>query len=108
MPYFNAPVFFGQRHIAPWLPQLSAQYPKLQIDLSLTDDFINPHYYATDITLELTPYDSVFHAHVFGEQTHHLAASPAYIATQGKLQVPADLQLLNLLVSNFNSAKRVL
>ncbi|KAA0929237.1 LysR family transcriptional regulator [Psychrobacter sp. ANT_H56B] len=88
----NAPVFFGQRHIAPWLPQLSAQYPKLQIDLSLTDDFIDPHHYATDVIFRIgTLHDSAFHARIFGEQTYHLAASPSYINTHGKLQVPADL-----------------
>ena len=88
----NAPIFFGQRHIAPWLPQLSAQYPKLQIDLSLTDDFIDPHHYATDVIFRIgTLHDSAFHARIFGEQTYHLVASPAYISTHGKLQVPADL-----------------
>ena len=39
----NAPVYFGQRHIAPWLPELAARHPKLQFDLMLTDDFIDPH-----------------------------------------------------------------
>ena len=88
----NAPVFFGQRHIAPWLPQLSVQYPKLQIDLTLTDDFIDPHHYATDVIFRIgTLHDSAFHARIFGEQTYHLAASPAYIRTHGKLQIPADL-----------------
>jgi len=88
----NAPIFFGQRHIAPWLPQLSAQYPKLKIDLTLTDDFIDPHHYATDVIFRIgTLNDSTFHARIFGEQTYHLAASPAYISTHGKLQVPADL-----------------
>ena len=88
----NAPIFFGQRHIAPWLPQLSAQYPRLQIDLTLTDDFIDPHHYATDVIFRIgTLNDSAFHARIFGEQTYHLAASPAYISTHGKLQVPADL-----------------
>ncbi len=38
----NAPVYFGQRHIAPWLPELAARHPKLQFDLTLTDDFIDP------------------------------------------------------------------
>jgi DNA-binding transcriptional LysR family regulator len=88
----NAPVFFGQRYIAPWLPQLSAQYPKLQIDLTLTDDFIDPHHYATDVVFRIgTLNDSGFHARIFGEQIYHLAASPAYLRTHGKLQTPADL-----------------
>ncbi len=88
----NAPVFFGQRHIAPWLPQLSAQYPKLQIDLTLTDDFIDPHHDATDVIFRIgTLNDSAFHARIFGEQTYHLAATAEYINRHPELQTPADL-----------------
>ncbi|MGP9689071.1 LysR substrate-binding domain-containing protein [Psychrobacter sp. AOP22-C1-C5] len=88
----NAPVFFGQRHIAPWLPQFSIQYPKLQIDLSLTDDFVDPHHYATDVIFRIgTLNDSAFHARIFGEQTYHLAAAPEYINKHGELKTPADL-----------------
>ena len=88
----NAPVYFGQRHIAPWLPQLSTQYPKLQIELTLTDDFIDPHHYATDVIFRIgTLDDSACHARIFGTQTYHLAASPEYINKNGKLQTPADL-----------------
>lgn len=39
----NAPVFFGQRHVAPALPGLSERYPGLDIELILTDDYIDPH-----------------------------------------------------------------
>ena len=77
----------------PWLPQLSAQYPKIQMDLSLTADFIDPQYYATDVIFRIgSLHASAFHARIFGEQTYHLVASPAYISTHGKLQVPADLK----------------
>ena len=33
----NAPVFFGQRHVAPWLPALAERYPRLNLDLTLTE-----------------------------------------------------------------------
>lgn len=88
----NAPVFFGQRHIAPWLPAFSVRYPRLKIDLTLTDDFVDPHHYATDVIFRIgTLNDSAFHARVFGEQTYHLAASPEYINQYGKPKIPADL-----------------
>ena len=35
--------------ISPRLPELAARHPKLQFDLTLTDDFIDPHRDATDI-----------------------------------------------------------
>ncbi|CDL31282.1 FIG032225: Transcriptional regulator, LysR family [Enterobacter hormaechei] len=46
----NGPVFFGQRHIAPGLPGLLARYPRLSIELTLTDDFIDPHRDAADVS----------------------------------------------------------
>lgn len=88
----NAPVFFGQRHIAPWLSELSNRYPKLQIELTLTDDFADPHHYATDVIFRIgTLNDSTFHARVFGDQKYHLAASPEYINKHDELKSPSDL-----------------
>ena len=88
----NAPVFFGQRHVAPWLPALAERYPRLNLDLTLTDDYIDPHKDAADVIFrigELT--DSSFHARVFGQQFYHLAASPAYVQKHGAPEAPADL-----------------
>ncbi|MCT2464707.1 LysR family transcriptional regulator, partial [Acinetobacter baumannii] len=45
----NAPVFFGQRHIAPWLAGLSERYPRLLIELIQTDEFIDPLRESTDL-----------------------------------------------------------
>ncbi|WP_201503725.1 LysR family transcriptional regulator [Psychrobacter aestuarii] len=88
----NAPVFFGQRHIAPWLPELSARHPKLEIDLTLTDDFVDPHHHATDIIFRIAAlHDSGLHARVFGTQTYHLAAAPDYLARHGAITTPDAL-----------------
>ncbi|ORM61947.1 LysR family transcriptional regulator [Pantoea rodasii] len=88
----NAPVFFGQRHIAPWLTELSERYPRLQIELTQTDDYIDPHRDASDVIFRIgTLTDSSFHARVFGTQYYHLVASPAYIEKYGKPAFPAEL-----------------
>lgn len=82
----NAPVFFGQRHIAPWLPEFCNRYPELEIDLTLTDDFVDPHHYATDVIFRIGRlHDSGLHARVFAEQTYHLAAAPEYVARYGDI-----------------------
>lgn len=95
----NAPVFFGQRHIAPWLAGLTARYPQLQIELTQTDDFIDPHRDATDLIFRIGALtDSSFHARVFGTQVYHLAASPAYLHQHGVPQSPADLNQHKCLV----------
>jgi DNA-binding transcriptional LysR family regulator len=88
----NAPVFFGQRHVAPVLPGLAEKYPKLSIELTLTDDYIDPHRDPADVIFRIgTLTDSSFHARVFGQQFYHLAASPAYIRRCGAPESPDDL-----------------
>ncbi|MGK7245828.1 LysR substrate-binding domain-containing protein [Buttiauxella agrestis] len=88
----NAPVFFGQRHIAPWLTELSARYPRLLIELTQTDNYIDPHRDAADVIFRIgTLTDSSFHARIFGTQHYHLAASPGYIEKYGEPELPANL-----------------
>jgi DNA-binding transcriptional LysR family regulator len=88
----NAPVFFGQRHVAPALPGLTERYPRLSIELTLTDDFIDPHRDAADVIFRIGALtDSSFHARVFGQQFYHLAASPDYLHKNGTPQKPDDL-----------------
>lgn len=88
----NAPVFFGQRHVAPALPGLTERYPKLSIELTLTDDYIDPHREPADVIFRIGVLtDSAFHARVFGQQCYHLAASPDYIRRHGMLGSPEEL-----------------
>lgn len=95
----NAPVFFGQRHIAPWLTELSSRYSRLSIELTQTDDYIDPHRDATDVLFRIgTLTDSSFHARVFGTQRYHLAASPAYLSQFGKPATPAEFSQHKCLV----------
>ncbi|HEY0923133.1 LysR family transcriptional regulator [Rheinheimera pacifica] len=95
----NAPVFFGQRHIAPWLAGLTTRYPQLQVELMQTDDFIDPHRDATDLIFRIGSLtDSSLHARVFGTQVYHLAASSGYVSKHGLLNSPANLSQHKCLV----------
>lgn len=95
----NAPVFFGQRHVAPGLPGLADRYPRLSIELTLTDDYIDPHKDAADVIFRIGGLaDSSFHARIFGQQYYHLAASPAYLRKYGTPEGPDDLSRHNCLV----------
>ncbi|NIF21575.1 LysR family transcriptional regulator [Candidatus Pantoea multigeneris] len=88
----NAPVFFGQRHVAPALPGLIERYPRLSLELTLTDDYIDPHRDPADVMFRIGVLtDSSFHARAFGQQFYHLAASPAYLHRYGILESPEDL-----------------
>ena len=95
----NGPVYFGQRHVAPGLPALAARYPRLNIELTLTDDFIDPHKDAADVIFRIGMLtDSTFHARVFGQQRYHLAASPDYLRKHGVPDGPDDLSRHRCLV----------
>lgn len=95
----NAPVYFGQRHIAPRLPELAARHPKLQFDLMLTDDFIDPHRDATDILFRISSLpDAGYHARVFGSQRYYLTASPEYVSRYGSPTSPEALHQHRTLV----------
>ncbi|QNW92950.1 LysR family transcriptional regulator [Acinetobacter seifertii] len=95
----NAPVFFGQRHIAPWLAGLSERYPRLLIELIQTDEFIDPLRESTDLIFRIGALtDSSFHARIFGTQKYHLAASPQYVAKYGTPDHPTELNQHKCLV----------
>lgn len=95
----NAPVFFGQRHVAPALTGLSERYPGLDIELILTDDYIDPHKDAADVIFRIGALtNSSFHARTFGRQVYHLAAAPGYLRRSGTPASPDDLSSHRCLV----------
>lgn len=95
----NAPVFFGQRHIAPWLPGLVDRYPRLEIELTQTDEYIDPHREAADVIFRIgTLTDSTVHARIFGTQRYYLAASPEYLRKAGSPASPAEINQHQCLV----------
>lgn len=95
----NAPVYFGQRHVAPWLNGLADRYPRLEFELILTDDFIDPHREATDIIFRISSLpDTGYHAKIFGSQRYYLTASPDYISRFGEPRLPSELNQHRTLV----------
>ena len=88
----NAPVVFGYRHIAPWLAELTERYPGLRIELTQTDDFIDPLSDTADLLFRIAPLqDSGLHVRVVDTSVYHLAASPEYLARHGTPQAPDEL-----------------
>lgn len=100
----NAPVFFGQRHVAPGLPGLINRYPRLNIELTLTDDYIDPHKDAADVIFRIGALnDSSFHSRLLGHQYYHLAASPEYLKKHGIPENVDDLRNHKCLVYSGSS-----
>lgn len=95
----NAPIYFGQRHVAPGLAALAERYPQLTIEMMQTDDYIDPHKEPADVIFRIGALtDSSFHARVFGTQYYYLAASPEYVRKHGALVHPDELHRHRCLV----------
>lgn len=88
----NAPVAFGRLHIAPHLPALAEKYPKLQVILTLSDDYVDPHSEPTDIIFRISTLEnSGLHTRNIAKQRHFIVASPTYLAKFGTPATAEDL-----------------
>ncbi|MBC3208188.1 LysR family transcriptional regulator [Pseudomonas sp. SWRI111] len=88
----NAPVVFGQRHLTPWLGQLCARYPKLQLDIQQTDHYVDPLQEGADLLFRIGAlHDSSMQARIIAPHRFQVAASPAYLKRHGTPQHPDQL-----------------
>ncbi|MDD0815605.1 LysR family transcriptional regulator [Curvibacter sp. HBC28] len=80
----HAPVFFGQRQLAPALAAFLADYPQVQVELVLDDRAVDPRADGFDAVFHLGPLLSD-HAQglPLGEQALSLVAAPAYLERHG-------------------------
>jgi DNA-binding transcriptional LysR family regulator len=83
---------FGIREVIPRLPGFAAQYPKLSIELLMSDrteDLISE---GADVALRMGPLtDSGFGARLLGKAPRFAVASPAYLARKGTPHTLTDL-----------------
>lgn len=88
----NGPVLFGQLHLAPLIAPLLARFPALRVELTLTDDFIDPIADRQDVTIRIARLDdSSLVARKICEDRRFVCASPAYLARSGAPATPMDL-----------------
>lgn len=88
----NASVTFGSLRLAPLLAEFMARYPEIGVELELSDQLVD---------LVADGYDAVFRIGQLADSgmvarrlkpyRMMIAASPAYLATRGTPQTPADL-----------------
>ena len=92
----TASVAFGQKCIAPLLPELRQVFPDLGIDLVLTDANLDLVAESIDLAVRLGPSrDSSLIGVKLIETRYHVCVSPAYLANSRnegrRLQTPGDL-----------------
>ena len=72
---------------------MAKRYPKLHINLSQTDDFIDPYSEMADMIVRVAvPTNSNLKQKIIARQRHFLLASPDYLAEFGTPKTLADLK----------------
>ncbi len=95
----TASVAFGQTCLVPLLPQFRAQFPRLKLDLVLTDRTVDLVAENVDLAIRLGP---TYPADVIGVKLfrtrYRVVASPDYLRREGKMARPVNLSARNCLL----------
>ncbi len=87
------PVTFGQRHIAPALPEFLENYPDINLNLSFSDRFVDLFEENIDIAIRIGNLkDSQLIIRRLAPNRRVLCASPDYLNRYGYPQKPEDLK----------------
>lgn len=88
----SAPLNFGRLVLAPWIPRFLEQYPEVQIDLRLTDRYVDLVEEGIDVAIRMGTLDdsSLIRQHL-GEIPFVVCASPAYLKKYGTPKTPEEL-----------------
>ncbi|MYN18752.1 LysR family transcriptional regulator [Rugamonas sp. FT107W] len=103
----TAPVTLAVRAIAPLLPELARRYPRLELDMRLSDSYANMVDEAIDLAIRIgTPEQQPnLIARKLAGHRRHICASPAYLQARGVPAAPAALAGHNCLQFSYG-AKR--
>ena len=88
----TAPVYYGERFVAPLVNDFLLRYPQIELELNLTNQTIDLVEEGYDLAIRLGTLDSSsMMCRKLAHRTQYLCASPAYLAAHGIPQKPADL-----------------
>jgi DNA-binding transcriptional LysR family regulator len=104
----SSSVTFGAAALEPILPAFWEAYPRIVVDLSLSDEVVDLYLDRTDVAIRVGKlYDSNLMARKIGETQRRIVASPAYLEKWGTPETPEDLASHNCLGFNFRRANPV-
>jgi DNA-binding transcriptional LysR family regulator len=90
----NAPMTFGTMYLATALAEFLAQYPDLQVQLTLNDRFVDPIEEGLDVTIRIAepqPISSLF-VQPLAPAPRVLCAAPTYLKKHGLPTQPSELR----------------
>ncbi|MEM1152266.1 MAG: LysR substrate-binding domain-containing protein [Pseudomonadota bacterium] len=90
---------FGRKHLAPYMAEFLALYPKLSVQLHLSDSAFDIVENGFDLAIrlgELAP--STLKARRIGDSARIMIASPDYLARHGAPSMPTELRAHNCLI----------
>jgi DNA-binding transcriptional LysR family regulator len=98
----SASMPFGLHRLLPALPEFLERFPKVIVDLSLSDALVDLVSDRTDIAVRHGPLpDSALRARKLGSSRWLIVASPSYLQRHGIPRTPGDLDRHNCLNFNF-------
>lgn len=89
----SAPLSYGINRLSRWLPDFMADYPRLRLDLDLTDRHVDLVTDGIDVAVRIAtqPARTNVIARRIAPVQRVVCAAPAYLAQRGVPQSPADL-----------------
>lgn len=100
----NGPTVFGRLHIAPHLPSFLRRFPEIDIDLTLTDHFVDVIEEGADVVVRVGGLsDSSLFARRLAPNRRVLCATPAYLDAHGRPAKPDELAGHNCIVYKLNA-----
>ncbi len=94
----NAPMSFGTLHMATAISDFMAIYPKVRIEATLNDRFIDPIEEGFDLTIRIAKLsDSSLIARKLAPAKRVICAAPGYLQNHPILEKPSDLKFHNCL-----------
>ncbi|MGA1601273.1 MAG: LysR substrate-binding domain-containing protein [Prochlorothrix sp.] len=101
----NAPMSFGQHHLAPLVAEFAAQYPEVRLQVTLDDRPLDPFEAGYDLHLRISTLLQAQNlvVHPLRPTPLLLCATPDYLAHHDRLQTLADLRLHSCLHYGYSS-----
>lgn len=89
----NAPLTFGLKHLSPHLPLFMARHPKIRVDISFSDRYVDLETRDFDLAVRICRRDdtSTLKSRKLAVDKRVLCASPDYFRRYGRPERPEDL-----------------